>query len=123
MEELERGAPPTALDGAAFVRDRLSEDLLVLLQQRPFRRWRIIPRLRSSCWLLFFLGAVIIASPFPDEIGISLLGLSKTRHRVFLPLSYAANFLGILAVGVSATALAKECRKKDRQRALAVWGW
>lgn len=89
-----------------FVRDSLSEDLLFLLRQRPLRRWRAILRLRSARWFLFFLGALIIASPLPDELGITLLGFARTRRRIFFLVSYAANFLGIFTIALAAKALA-----------------
>ncbi len=47
-------------------------------------------------WSLPFLGAIIIASPLPDELGISLLGLSKMNTSQFMVVSFIMNFLGII---------------------------
>lgn len=52
-------------------------------------------KLRSIRWLAIIVGAFIIASPFPDEIGIALLGITKIEMKKFLPLSFILNTLGI----------------------------
>lgn len=88
-----------------FVRDRFSIDILQLLHQHGYKRVRRIIQLRSSRWVLGALGMLIIASPLPDELGIALLGLSKAKKRFVLPLSFAANFFGILAIGLAAKTL------------------
>ncbi|OGD56167.1 hypothetical protein A2V71_04405 [Candidatus Berkelbacteria bacterium RBG_13_40_8] len=49
-------------------------------------------------WLLPIVGASIIASPLPDELGISIMGLSKLKTWQFLILAFILNTLGILIV-------------------------
>lgn len=49
-------------------------------------------------WLLPVLGAVIIVSPFPDEIGIGLLGLSKVKSWQFAIVSFLLNSAGIFVI-------------------------
>lgn len=49
-------------------------------------------------WMLPVLGAVIIASPFPDEVGVSLMGISKMSTAKFSILSYALNSIGIFLI-------------------------
>src|SRR3990167_3523767 len=39
-------------------------------------------------WLLPVLGSIIIASPLPDELGVSLMGISKMNTFKFMLLSY-----------------------------------
>lgn len=46
-------------------------------------------------YLVPILGCVIIASPLPDEIGVSMLAFSTMSTRIFLLLSYILNTLGI----------------------------
>ena len=53
-------------------------------------------------WLLPFLGAIIIASPFPDEAGISLLGLTKIKNWQFVILSFLLNSIGVFIIIVAA---------------------
>lgn len=56
-------------------------------------------------WTIPALGAAIIASPFPDELGLIMMGLSSIRLWAFLPISYAMNTLGIYLIAVAAQAL------------------
>lgn len=91
----------------AFVRDRLSEHLMGHLKaSEGWTRFMVLIRTRSFRLASLFLGGLIIASPFPDEIGISLMGFSKLSTRWFVPLSYAFNFVGILLIGLAAQAIA-----------------
>lgn len=84
-----------------FVQDRLSEDMMLLLKHRK-RRLKKILRLPTARWVLAIVGFLVVASPLPDELGIALLGFAKTRHRLFFLISFVANFLGILAIGLAA---------------------
>ena len=82
-----------------IIRDRLSEHLLQHLKAtRGWRRFSLVMRSASFRWLSLFLGGLVLASPFPDELGISLLGISKIRTAWFAVLSYAFNFVGILMI-------------------------
>ncbi|MFA6458951.1 MAG: hypothetical protein WCV79_00955 [Candidatus Paceibacterota bacterium] len=49
-------------------------------------------------WFAPVLGALIIASPFPDELGIGLMGIAKLKKWQFITISFVMNTLGILAV-------------------------
>ncbi|MCR4326508.1 MAG: hypothetical protein NUV52_02545 [Candidatus Roizmanbacteria bacterium] len=57
-------------------------------------------------WSLPVAGALIIASPLPDELGVGLMGISKMKTNQFLLLSFALNFLGIFLV-ISASTFIK----------------
>lgn len=48
--------------------------------------------------LIAFIGIIFLASPLPDEIGASLLGLARMRRRTFLLLSFFLNTLGIAVI-------------------------
>lgn len=56
-------------------------------------------------WTLPVVGAIIIASPLPDEIGVSLLGISHMKPSRFLLLSFVLNFIGIFIIISAAKAL------------------
>ena len=49
-------------------------------------------------WTIPVIGALIIASPLPDEIGIGILGIYNLKTSQFLVLSYILNSLGIAAL-------------------------
>jgi uncharacterized membrane protein YdjX (TVP38/TMEM64 family) len=44
------------------------------------------------------LGAIIIASPLPDEMGVGLMGISKLKTSQFILLSFVLNAIGIFIV-------------------------
>jgi len=88
-----------------FIRDRLASDIEALLKRRTLRRLLHSFHLGFWKWLAPLLGGLIIASPLPDEFGLSLLGLSRTRLAVLLPLSFVMNFIGILLVAGVASVL------------------
>jgi len=89
-----------------FVRDRLSVHLVEIFRTKSlFKRYRSLMRHRAFHGLTFFLGGLIIASPLPDELGLSLLGLSKMRTDWFVAFSFCANFAGIILIGLTARAL------------------
>src|SRR3989338_6991323 len=68
-----------------FIKDRLSEHLLELIKhQSGGKRLRVLFKLKYFRWLTFLAGGFIIASPLPDELGISLLGFSKMRTSLFM---------------------------------------
>lgn len=55
-------------------------------------------------WTLPVLGAIIIASPLPDEMGVGLMGISKLKTSQFILLSFVLNAIGIFLI-VSAGAI------------------
>ena len=57
-------------------------------------------------WSLPIVGAIIIASPFPDELGISLMGLSRIKNYQFVLLSLVLDITGVFLL-VSAFSLLK----------------
>ncbi len=46
-------------------------------------------------WLTPVVGAILIASPLPDEIGVSLLGITKMSNKKFLIIATVLDFIGI----------------------------
>ncbi|HBT81830.1 TPA: hypothetical protein DEB04_03905 [Candidatus Giovannonibacteria bacterium] len=87
-----------------FMRDRFSRHLMKLIKTGNHgKRLMVLFKLRSFRWLTFFAGGFIIASPLPDELGIALLGFSKLKTSLFVPLSFTFNFLGICLIGIAAS--------------------
>ena len=88
-----------------FFRDRIFNDVNYLRSLSPIRRITKIPYLGISRWIFIVVGALIIASPFPDEVGLAMMGLTKVNMRVFVPLSFILNAAGILVIGLIARAV------------------
>jgi hypothetical protein len=89
-----------------LVRDRMSEDFRYLLSNAKIRRLPHIFRTKLFHFFVTFVGALIIASPFPDELGIALLGLSRVETGRFLTISYIFNTTGVFLIGLLARAVA-----------------
>ena len=88
-----------------FVRDALSQDLMTMLRGSWLRKAKALCKTPFLSWAIPVAGAMIIASPLPDEVGLAMLGLSKADLRFLIPISYAMNFLGIFIIGWSVQAL------------------
>ena len=88
-----------------FVKDSLVKDMETLVSLARPKRLRHIFHLKFFRWFTTFIGALIIASPLPDELGITLMGFAKTNNRVFAVLSFIMNMLGIIAIVLLARAL------------------
>lgn len=88
-----------------FVERRLAEDFAYLLQKTDIERFASIFHRRLFRWLFQFVGALVVASPLPDELGLAMMGLSKIRLSLFVPISFFLNSVGILAIGLIARVL------------------
>jgi len=54
-------------------------------------------------WTLPVIGALIIASPLPDELGVGLMGISRLKTYQFLILSFVLDSIGIFLVVLAST--------------------
>ncbi len=81
-----------------YLKDRVFEELRPLGQKLASWRKFNIFRTPYFAWLTPVIGALVIASPFPDELGITLMGISKIKTWQFLALAFLLNAFGILVV-------------------------
>lgn len=81
-----------------FFKDRIFEELKPLFDR--WTRTHISELLHTPyfAWLLPVIGATIIASPLPDELGIGILGIAKMKPWKFLILSFFLNAIGIFII-------------------------
>jgi hypothetical protein len=70
-----------------------SEKIQKLLELKTFR------------WFITSIGALIIASPLPDELGLAFLGLSRIPFKLFVPISFVFNVIGIYIITILARTL------------------
>lgn len=90
----------------SFVKDRFSEDLMWLLKERGgINRSKALFKSKFFRRVTFIVGGIIIASPFPDELGIGMLGFSKIKTSLFVLISFLCNFAGILLIGIAVKSL------------------
>lgn len=84
-----------------FVKNDITEDIQDLIKLTHYRsRLAHIYHRKIFRYLTPFVGALIIASPLPDELGIMMLGLSRVRTSWFIPTSFFFNFVGIVMIGI-----------------------
>lgn len=90
-----------------LIKDNLSseiEDIYTNFDRK--KHLKHLFRTKYFNWMLPVIGAILIASPLPDELGVSMIGLSKMSTLKFLILSFILNSLGIFLV-VSASVIIK----------------
>lgn len=101
------GIGSSIVDVALFhlVRHTVFEEMKPLM--RKWRRRHFMQLLHSKyvSWTVPVLGALVIISPLPDEIGVSMMGISSLDTRRFAVLSLVLNCIGVFLVVVAARAI------------------
>jgi len=95
------GLGAASCDAAMFLffKDKVSSEIEEIYQDIEHRsHFHKLAHTKYFAWTLPVLGALIIASPFPDELGISLLGLSQTSLPRFILVSFTSHVFGISSV-------------------------
>ncbi len=82
-----------------LVRYTFRQDAEHIMTLPKYKRFFAVFHRRMFRWVLPFVGALIIASPFPDEIGLGLMGLSRMRVRDLMIISFVMNAIGIACIG------------------------
>lgn len=88
-----------------FIRDRVATDLKGAIKKRDYRAALSFFHTGLMHWLAPILGAICIATPVPDEIGLALMGLSRMRTIYLIPIAFVMNFMGIWAIATITRAL------------------
>ncbi len=81
-----------------FIRNDLQADVVYLLRLHKRKSFSKLSSLPLIHFFLPILGGFIIASPLPDELGVSLLALSHISTRYFSLISLLFNILGIALI-------------------------
>lgn len=88
-----------------FFREKFLSDMKVFSKQLPVERIGSFLRKLRLDFLIPLTGAVIIASPIPDEIGLMMLGVTHLSYRQIAVLTYFLNTAGILIITASVNLL------------------
>ena len=88
-----------------FIRDRVMDEIQPLLSKVGNRKVRRLFKTPYFAWLVPVIGAIIVASPLPDELGVSLMGAAKMKSTHFLIITYVLNASGILMLVLLAQAV------------------
>lgn len=82
----------------AFVRDVFSEDIKGTIRASRFKKILSKTHFGFLRWFGPLVGALIIISPLPDEIGLSLMGVAKMKVIYLVPLTFVLNFMAIFLI-------------------------
>ena len=82
-----------------FIREHLSNEFIETVRKSYNRRLHVFFHGRMFRRLSSAIGALIIMSPIPDELGLKLMGISHKKPRLMFATSFAFNFAGILLTG------------------------
>ncbi len=81
-----------------LVRSNIQKELGLLFGKEATSHVKALIHSKYIAWTLPIIGVFIIASPLPDELGVSLLGISKMSEAKFILISYISNAVGILMI-------------------------
>lgn len=88
-----------------LVKHTVFEEMKPLLRKWRRRHFMRILHTKYFSWTVPLLGALIIISPLPDEIGVSMMGISNLNTRKFAILSFILNCVGVFIVAITARAI------------------
>ncbi|PIR80113.1 MAG: hypothetical protein COU25_01805 [Candidatus Levybacteria bacterium CG10_big_fil_rev_8_21_14_0_10_35_13] len=81
-----------------FVKDDLVSEIEPIYKHFGGNHLNKILHTKYFSWTLPVIGAIIIASPLPDELGVSLMGISNMKNYQFFILSFILNATGIFLI-------------------------
>lgn len=88
-----------------FLKDRVFEELRPIFVKFGGTRLSRLFATPFFAWFAPVLGAIIIISPFPDEVGVGLMGIVKLKNWQFILIAFVLNMFGILLLVTLANAL------------------
>lgn len=81
-----------------FIKEDLEEEIVPIYNLVGGKHLNKLLHTRYFSWTLAVVGALIIASPLPDELGVSLMGISKMKTLEFLLISLMSHATGIFLI-------------------------
>jgi len=88
-----------------FIKDGLLSEIIPIYHRLGGGHLTRVLHTKYFSWTLRVIGAIIIASPFPDELGVSLMGITKIKTYQFLPLVFVLDTIGVFLFIVFARAI------------------
>lgn len=81
-----------------FLRDKVFRDIEKSIRPSILHKFTKSFHFGFLRWLIPLTGALIIASPLPDELGLAMLGMSRSNSRFVITISLIMNFIGIYCI-------------------------
>ena len=88
-----------------FFRKEISSDINLVSHELRFAKINNFLLKWKLTFLTPLIGALVIASPLPDELGLMMLGVSKLKYYQIAVLTYVLNTAGILLIVVPVSVL------------------
>ncbi len=85
-----------------YLKDKVFYELKPVFMNHGGKPLKKIFKTPYFAWIVPIVGAVIIMSPFPDEVGLGLLGMSKVKTWQTLALLYLLDVVGIFLIVIAA---------------------
>lgn len=85
-----------------YLKDKVFEELRPVFLHHEGKLLRKLFKTPYFAWIVPILGAIIVMSPFPDEIGIGLMGISKIKTWQLMALLYLLDTTGVFLVVIAA---------------------
>jgi len=87
------------------VKTEVTKEFLPLYKKFGNKHFKVLMHSKYFGWITMIIGTLIIASPLPDELGVSLLGISTISTLKFVVLSFTLNTVGITILTLTTTQL------------------
>lgn len=88
-----------------FFEERIFTELAPLIDKLRLRHIKKALERPATRWILVLVGAFFISSPLPDEVGLALMGISRSNRWVVLSICFVLNFVGALLLILALQAL------------------
>jgi len=88
-----------------FYEERIFTELGPMIEKLKLKRLKASLEQPSTRWILVVIGAFIISSPLPDEVGLALMGISRSNRWAVLGVCFVLNLIGAWLIILAAQTL------------------
>lgn len=96
------GATLTDVSIFQIIKIGFIDDLVAYFQRHSQGAFSRLFKIKLFKLLIVVLGAITIATPIPDEIGLAMMGIGKAKIRTVALVGFVFNTLGIMVIGLLA---------------------
>jgi len=79
-------------------KDGLSEELEPIYESFEKNHFKKVLKTKHFRWLFPVIGAILILTPLPHDVGINLIGVHRLKNHQFLVLSALVNVVGVIFI-------------------------
>lgn len=84
-----------------FIRKHIAGHTRSLAKKIHKSTWFKVVKVKHVEWVLPLAGVIIVALPFPDEVGMALLGISKIKPHQFVILAFILHTITITLIAMT----------------------